>query len=115
MVIENDDKLNCWSVSRLIKYMTPVLNIPITFDYLHHKCHPDGLTEQQAFELCVDTWKQYKPLFHYSESCQNNTNKRAHAEMPSALPIDYNCNVDWEIELKGKDYAIQEFKNIILV
>ena len=68
LVIENDDKLNCWSVKQLIEDFYPVTNIPITFDYLHHACHPDGLTEEEAIHLCYDTWNGYKPLFHYSES-----------------------------------------------
>ena len=103
LVIENDDKLNCWSVSRLIKYMTPILHIPITFDYLHHKCHPDGLTEQEAFELCVDTWGQHKPLFHYSESRLLGDNPRAHADYLTSLPDTYGVDVDIDLELKMKD------------
>jgi len=107
LVIENDDKLNCWSVSRLINYMTPVLSIPITFDYLHHKCHPDGLTEQEAFELCVDTWRQYKPLFHYSESRLLGDNPRAHADYLTSLPDTYGVNVDIDLELKMKDKCFE--------
>ena len=107
LVIENDDKLNCWSVSRLIKYLTPVHNIPITFDYLHHKCHPDGLTEQEAFELCVDTWGQYKPLFHYSESRLLGDNPRAHADYLTSLPDTYGVDVDIDLELKMKDKCFE--------
>ena len=33
LVIENDDKLNCWSVKQLIEDFYPQTNIPITFDY----------------------------------------------------------------------------------
>ena len=107
LVIENDDKLNCWSVNKLIKYMTPVINIPITFDYLHHKCHPDGLTEQEAFELCVDTWGQYKPLFHYSESRVLGDNPRAHADYLTSLPDTYGVDVDIDLELKMKDKCFE--------
>ena len=67
IVIENDDKLNCWSVKQLIEDFYPKTNIPITFDYLHHACHPDGLTEEEAIHLCYDTWQNHTPLFHYSE------------------------------------------------
>ena len=34
LVIENDDKLNCWSVKQLIEDFYPKTKIPITFDYL---------------------------------------------------------------------------------
>ena len=39
LVIENDDKLNCWSVKQLVEDFHPKTNIPITFDYLHHACN----------------------------------------------------------------------------
>ena len=37
LVIENDDKLNCWSVLELITHFHSRTNIPITFDYLDRK------------------------------------------------------------------------------
>ena len=79
LVIENDDKINCWSVRELISHFHPKTNIPITFDYLHHKCHPDMLDEETAIKACHDTWHGHKPLFHYSESREGN-NPRAHAD-----------------------------------
>jgi UV DNA damage endonuclease len=41
LTIENDDKLNCWSVKELVDIFHPITRIPICFDYLHHKCHPE--------------------------------------------------------------------------
>ncbi|MFM7857150.1 MAG: UV DNA damage repair endonuclease UvsE, partial [Flammeovirgaceae bacterium] len=64
LVIENDDKINCWSVKELTEIFFPATNIPITFDYLHHACHPDGLSEEQAIRACYATWRDYRPLFH---------------------------------------------------
>ena len=63
LVIENDDKINCWSVNELVTVFHDRTNIPITFDYLHHKCHPNGLSEERAFKMCYETRKGYKPLF----------------------------------------------------
>ena len=40
LVIENDDKSGGWNVAELIEHFHPATNIPITFDYLHHKCKP---------------------------------------------------------------------------
>ena len=68
LVIENDDKLNCWSVRELLDHFHSRTNIPITFDYLHHACHPNNMTEEDAIRACYDTWHGHKPLFHYSES-----------------------------------------------
>jgi UV DNA damage endonuclease len=111
LVIENDDKINCWSVRELITHFHPKTNIPITFDYLHHKCHPDMLDEETAIKACHDTWHGYKPLFHYSESAVGN-NPRKHADYPENTFNNYGLEFDIDLELKAKDYAIERHMEI---
>jgi len=111
LVIENDDKLNCWSVLELITHFHARTNIPITFDYLHHKCHPDKLDEETAIKACHDTWHGHKPLFHYSESKPGN-NPRAHADYAETPFNTYGLDFDVDMELKAKDYAIERFEEI---
>ncbi len=109
LVIENDDKLNCWSVKQLITDFYPKTKIPITFDYLHHKCHPDGWTEHQAIRFCCLTWGHTKPLFHYSESAPGN-NPRKHADYAVEDFYTYDdLDYDVDMELKMKDKAIAKF------
>lgn len=109
LAIENDDKTGCWSVKELIEQFHPRTNVPITFDYLHHKCHPDGLDEKTAFDMCYSTWKA-TPLFHYSES-KEGKNPRAHADFATNLfEIYQECDVDFE--LKMKDKAISKYKSL---
>ena len=109
IVIENDDKVNCWSVKQLISDFYPRTKIPITFDYLHHKCHPDGWTEQQAIRFCCLTWGDIKPLFHYSESAPGN-NPRKHADYAENDFYTYDdLDYDVDMELKMKDKAIAKF------
>jgi UV DNA damage endonuclease len=109
LVIENDDKLNCWSVKQLIEDFYPKTNIPITFDYLHHTCHPDGWTEEFAVLACVNTWQGYRPLFHYSESAPGN-NPRKHADYAEKDFYTYgDIDYDVDMELKQKDLAIAKF------
>jgi UV DNA damage endonuclease len=109
LVIENDDKLNCWSVKQLIEDFYPKTKIPITFDYLHHACHPDGWTEEFAILACVNTWQGYRPLFHYSESAQGN-NPRKHADYAEKDFYQYGeIDYDVDMELKQKDLAIAKF------
>jgi len=112
LVIENDDKLNCWSVRELITHFHPHTNIPITFDYLHHKCHPDMLDEETAIKACHDTWHGHKPLFHYSESKPGN-NPRAHADYTNSLFETYGLDFDVDMELKMKDLAIANHELLI--
>lgn len=113
LVIENDDKVNCWSVKELINIFHPITNIPITFDYLHHKCNPDGLTEEEAIRSCYATWGDCKPLFHYSESKQGN-NPRAHADYAYQPYNSYGLNFDLDFELKMKDIAILQYEQLLV-
>jgi UV DNA damage endonuclease len=111
LTIENDDKLNCWSVRELIDTFHRITHIPICFDYLHHKCHPDFMTEQEAIGECHMTWKT-KPLFHYSESRPGN-NPRAHADYAEQPFNTYGLEFDIDMELKAKDYAIYQYESIV--
>ena len=111
LVIENDDKVNCWSVRELITHFHPKTNIPITFDYLHHKCNPDILDEETAIKACHDTWHGHRPLFHYSESREGN-NPRAHADYAENHFNNYGLEFDVDFELKAKDYAIEHHAEI---
>ena len=117
IVIENDDKLNCWSVKQLVQDFHPKTNIPITFDYLHQACHSDSWTEQQALEECYITWGEYRPLFHYSESCSDpdNTNPRKHADYAENTFSTYGLDFDLDMELKMKDKAISKYYEGMLV
>lgn len=110
LVIENDDKTNCWSVDELITVFYPRTNIPITFDYLHHKCNPNGLDEETAIKRCHETWGGYTPLFHYSESRPGN-NPRAHADYAENDFNTYGLDFDVDFELKCKDNAIKQWES----
>lgn len=110
LTIENDDKLNCWSVQELVNIFHPITRIPICFDYLHHKCHPDNLPEQDAINMCWETWKT-RPLFHYSESRPGN-NPRAHADFVSDNINTYGLEFDLDYEVKMKDYAIKQYQEL---
>jgi UV DNA damage endonuclease len=106
LVLENNDNANgVWSVKNLVEYFR---GIPITFDTLHHSLLPDGLTDQEAFDLAYDTWP-VEPIFHYSEGV-NGTRK--HADLPVSYPKDYGREVVWECELKQKNLAITKIRQL---
>jgi len=110
LTIECDDKLNCWSVKELVEIFHPITRIPICFDYLHHKCHPNNLTEQEAINMCWDTWRT-RPLFHYSESAPGN-NPRKHADY-AVEPINtYGLEFDLDFEIKQKCIAIKKYQEL---
>ncbi len=111
LVVENEDK-GIWTPKLLSEHF----DLPITYDNLHHKCLPDGLSHAQAFKLCYKSWMRggyFKPLFHYSESHPDKTNPRSHADMPTGLPYEeFSMPVDYDIELKSKDAAIGAFASL---
>lgn len=111
LVFENEDK-GIWNVETLYTYVFKEFNIPITFDYLHHKCNPGNLSEEQAFLKSHETWKDIKPLFHYSESDPKEKNKRKHANIPLFKLNDYSKEFDVEFEFKNKDFAIIHYGKI---
>jgi UV DNA damage endonuclease len=105
LVLENNDNAKgVWSVRNLIKYFP---GYSITFDTLHHKMLSDGYSDEEAFNAAYNTWK-FEPIFHYSEGKDNT---RAHKDMAENLPPNYGKSVIWDVELKGKDYAILEMLN----
>lgn len=108
IVVENDDKTGGWSVIELIHQFHDITSIPITFDYLHHACHPNNIDEETAIMACYRSWGDYKPLFHYSESRPGN-NPRAHADYACNKFNTYGLDFDIDFELKMKDYAIEKY------
>jgi UV DNA damage endonuclease len=114
ITIECDDKITCWSVKQLTDIFHPITQIPITFDYLHHKCHPDNLSEEVAIRRCHETWLTAgcnRPLFHYSESAPGN-NPRKHAEY-AVEPINtYGLEFDLDFEIKQKCLAIKKYQEL---
>lgn len=69
LVVENDDKPSMYSVQMLYNFMYRNVGIPITFDYYHHKFHPDGLCEYDALMLARETWPaDVRQGTHWSES-----------------------------------------------
>ena len=105
----NDNRKGVWSISNLVKYFHAREGIPITFDTLHHKMLPGGLSESEAFHLAHGTWP-VMPIFHYSEGIGDS---RKHADYACHVPPDYGKPVVWEVELKAKDRAINKIMGMI--
>lgn len=110
LVVENDDKVNCWNVSELVNIFHQYTGIPITFDYLHHKCNPCELSEEDAINMCYATWpSDIKPLFHYSES-RPGKNPRAHSDYAHETFDNYGLDFDIDMEFKMKDKMILQYR-----
>lgn len=122
LVLENEDK-GLWTPDRLYNLIYKETGIPITYDNLHHKCNPGDWSTSEAFERCYTTWNNHGccPLFHYSEGGANN-NPRAHTDFSISTPkhfrdehdtdVTRGMSIDWDVELKQKDYAIQHLQEM---
>lgn len=111
LVVENDDKASMYSVKDLM-YLHERIGIPITFDYHHHKFNTGGLTEQEALELAMSTWGDYKPLVHYSESRtleEEGVKPQAHSDYIYSEINTYGHSLDIEVEAKMKELTVLDY------
>jgi UV DNA damage endonuclease len=104
LVLENEDKA-AWNCVTLYENFSS--HVPLVFDNLHHVCNPSG-DEFENAKLFKETWRGHTPVFHWSESMPDSTNKRSHANYATHLPpvVFDNLDATWEVELKSKDNAI---------
>jgi UV DNA damage endonuclease len=115
LVIENDDKINMYSVLDLYHGIYKNIGIPITFDYFHHKFNTGGLVERDAFHLAYSTWPEsVVPLFHYSSSRKinedNSVKEQAHSDYIYEKINNYGKVIDIEVEAKMKELSIIKYK-----
>ena len=111
LVVENDDKASMYSVKDLM-YLHERIGIPITFDYHHHKFNTGGLSEQEALELAMSTWGDYKPLVHYSESRtleEEGVKPQAHSDYIYSEINTYGHSLDIEVEAKMKELTVLDY------
>lgn len=108
LVVENDDTQSQFSVQDLYRLYREV-DIPVTFDYHHHHCHPGSLNERSALHYASRTWPDdVRQLTHYSESHPDKSRPQAHSEYVQSLPDDYGKCFDCIVEAKGKEQAVIE-------
>lgn len=113
LVLENDDKGSQYSVSDLYQIYQQC-GTPITFDFFHHICYEDPMSEKDALELCASTWPRgVRQLCHYSSSKKLNEDAtvilRAHADYLYEPIETYGMELDVEIEAKAKELALQRY------
>ena len=113
--LENDDKESLYTVKDLM-YVHERIGIPIVFDYHHHKCQKDPMSEEQALKLAFSTWpKDIKPVVHYSESKASHENNskikvQAHSDLIDHLPERYGLDLDVMLECKSKELALLKIR-----
>jgi len=118
LTVENDDKESLYTVKDLI-YLYENAGIPIVFDYHHHKCQKDPMSEEDALKLAASTWSQgIKPVVHYPESkalheSDSKIKPQAHSDYVNGLPNLYEVDVDIMIEAKQKELTLLRIREQI--
>lgn len=112
LVVENDDKKSAFTPRDLYDLVYSKIGIPITFDFHHYKCNPDGeVPEEEALNLCLSTWKESRAITHYSDSRKIyediSAKEVAHSDWiwTKELPT-YGNSFDIELEVKMKELAL---------
>ena len=118
LTLENDDKASMWSVKHLYEYIYSKVEVPIVFDYHHHRFCTGGLSEGEALKLAVSTWKSAKPVVHLSESRREEQGdakikEQAHSDYVYTPVNNYGCDYDMMIEAKAKELSLIRYRQII--
>jgi UV DNA damage endonuclease len=113
LTVENDDKANMFSVKDLL-YLSKKTNIPIVFDYLHHRFCTGGWTEKEALMEAIATWpKGTTPIVHYSSSRKtyedSTVPEASHADYIYQHIDLYHQEVDVMLEAKAKEKAVLKY------
>jgi UV DNA damage endonuclease len=88
-------------------------SIPFVYDVHHHRCHPDGLSVEQATTLAQDSWKDAGlELYCHISSPRNGwqgRNPKPHADYidPADFPACWlGRKMTVDVEAKAKELAV---------
>lgn len=110
LTLENDD------ISYTVRDLLPVceqLSIPLVYDVHHHRCNPDGLSEEEATRLAGETWQSVsrEQYCHISSprSGGSGGNLRPHADYIDIRDFPecwYGREMTVDLEAKAKELAV---------
>mgnify|MGYP001498680034 CR=1 FL=1 len=113
LTVENDDKKSLFTTEHLFNGIYKHSGVPIVFDYHHHRCHNEGMSQRDALEMAISTWGDIRPTLHYSESAQREKGKgiqfRAHSDYIYDMIDPYGKDLDIIVEAKAKEKAVLKY------
>jgi len=117
LTIENDDKINMFSVKDLL-WLNQQVNIPVVFDYFHHKFCTGALSEKEALLAAINTWPgNIIPVVHFSSSRKTYedplTTTTPHADYVYEKVNTYKKAMDIMFEAKAKELALIKYEREI--
>jgi UV DNA damage endonuclease len=113
LVVENDDKKSAFNPTDLYNLIYKRIGIPITFDFHHHFCNPDDLSQKESLELSLSTWGETQAITHYSDSRKIyediSAKDVAHSDWIWNEINTYGFNFFVEFEVKMKEIALLKY------
>ncbi|MCK7469986.1 MAG: hypothetical protein MZU95_03660 [Desulfomicrobium escambiense] len=110
LTLENDDV--SYTPRDLLSFCER-FSIPFVYDVHHHRCHPDGLSVEQATTLAEDIWKDVgqELLLSYLFAPQRlaGGNPKPHADYidPADFPACWlGRKMTVDVEAKAKELAV---------
>ncbi len=111
LAFENDDRI--YSPADLLPLCRRT-GIPLVYDVHHHRCNPDGLTEQETTAEALGTWGR-EPLFHLSSPREGwvARDRRSHHDCIDIVDFPecwHGLRLTVELEAKAKEVAVARFR-----
>ena len=108
VALENDD--HRFTPTDLLPLCRRV-GVPLIYDAHHHRCHPDGLSAEEATDLAAATWGAREPYMHLSSPREGwgAGNPRPHADFIDVEDFPRSWlgrRMTVDIEAKQKERAV---------
>lgn len=109
VTLENDDRI--FTPADLLPFCREH-GIPFVYDVHHHRCTPDGMTEEEATKQALATWDR-EPLFHISSPLEgwNGPSPQRHHDQINIRDFPRfwsGLDVTVEVEAKAKELAVKK-------
>jgi UV DNA damage endonuclease len=111
LAFENDDRI--YTPADLLPFCE-AHKLPFVYDAHHHRCLPDGLTQEEVTRRALKTWDR-EPLFHLSSPRDgwDGADPRPHHDYIDIkdFPACWRgLNITIEVEAKAKELAIARLR-----